>query len=282
MWGEEAFMRKRVSSSSLMYLEKEINKVRKLRIIWFSDSYYVGIKRAFKYRSSVSSELDGVSSSVVGSAGRTGLGVEMSFDSETATGFTSGGDSSQLSVFLVGLGDPADVGVVSDGVVGGINTDDFVVFVGSVLGDPVAVEHSESSQSSADPLLSLGSEVAGGLELVDTDWGGLSSDDTLGDGSLSASSSDSGSVDDVALLGLEAEFTGLVGTGGVVDAGDDGELSVLPGAYSEDEVHEVGLFLPPQLFQIFVGSHVVVNINYKNNQFLGLIIPISKIKQTIF
>jgi hypothetical protein len=33
MWGEEAFLRKRPSAHSLTDLEKEINKVRKLRII---------------------------------------------------------------------------------------------------------------------------------------------------------------------------------------------------------------------------------------------------------
>ena len=48
--------------------------------------------------------------------------------------------------------------------------------------------------------------------MVDTDRGRFSGDDTLGDGSLSSSSSDSDPVDDVALFGLVAEFAGLVGS----------------------------------------------------------------------
>lgn len=158
-------------------------------------------------------------------------------------------------MLLVGASDPVDVGVVADGVVGGVAEDHFVVFVGSVLTDPVAVEHAEGSEGSANALLGLGAEVAGGLELVDTHGSRLSSDDSLGDGSLAASSADAGSVDDVALLGLVAEFAGFVGTGGVVDSDDDGQLAVLPSADSEDEVHQVALFLPPEFFQVFVGSH---------------------------
>ena len=67
-----------------------------------------------------------------------------------------------------------------------------------------------------------------GLELVDTLVNGLAVNDTLGDGSLAASSSDSDSVDHVALLGLVAELSGLVGSAGSVDLVNDGELSVLP------------------------------------------------------
>ena len=191
-----------------------------------------------KYRrSSVSSKFDDVSSLIVGSARGTGLGVEVALHSESATRLSGRGHSLQLSVLLVAGSDPVDSGVVSDRGVGGVHDDHFVVFVGSVLTDPIAVEHSESPQSATDTLLSLGSEVAGGLQLVDTDRSGLSGDDTLGDGSLATASSDTGAVNDVPLFGLEAEFAGLVGTRRVVDASDDGELSVLPSSHSENEVH---------------------------------------------
>ena len=119
--------------------------------------------------SSVSSELDRVSSFVVCPARRSALGIEMSLDAKTAAGLASRGYSLQLSVFLVGLGNPADVWVVSDCLMGGINDNNFVVFVGSILGNPVAVENSQSAQSSTNTLLSLGSKIAGRFELVDTD-----------------------------------------------------------------------------------------------------------------
>ena len=67
-----------------------------------------------------------------------------------------------------------------------------------------------------------------GLQLVDTLVDGLTVDDTLGDGSLAATSSDSDSVDHVALLGLVSELSGLVRAAGSVDLVDHGELSILP------------------------------------------------------
>jgi len=179
----------------------------------------------------------------------------VTLDSKTSAGLTSRSDSSQLSVLLVGLGNPVDSGVVSDAVVVGVNANDLVVFVGSVLSNPIAVQDSQAAESSTDSLFSLGAEVSGGLELVDTDGSRLSRDDTFGDGSFATSSSDSASVDDIAFFGLEAELSGLVGARGVVDSADDGQLSVLPGADSEDEVHQVALFLSPEFFKVLIGSH---------------------------
>lgn len=121
----------------------------------------------------------------------------------------------------------------------GVDEDDFEELEGSVLANPVGVEDSKVSASSADSLLSDGSVGSGGLELVDALVDGLSVDDTLGDGLLSSSSSDSDSVDNVALLCLVAEHSGLVESAGSVDLVDDGELSVLPGSHSEDETENV-------------------------------------------
>ena len=69
---------------------------------------------------------------------------------------------------------------------------------------------------------------SGWLELVDTlvDW--FTVDNTLANWSLSATSSDSNSVDDVALLGLVTELSGLVESAWSVNLVDDGELSVFP------------------------------------------------------
>ena len=41
----------------------------------------------------------------------------------------------------------------------------------------------------------------------------------------------------------------------MVDTRNDGKLSVLPVSDSEDEVHEVTLFLSPKFFQVLIGSH---------------------------
>ena len=142
--------------------------------------------------------------------------------------FASGGKTSGFSVLMLGGSDPVNSGVSSDCLVVGVHEDDFVEFVGSVLTDPVRVEDSEVSASSSDSLLSDGSVRSARLELVDTLVDGLSVDNTLGNGSLSATSSDSDSVDDISLLGLVAELSGLVDSAGSVHFVDDGQLSVLP------------------------------------------------------
>ena len=93
----------------------------------------------------------------------------MALDSETSVSFTGRGESSSFSSFVLWVADPVDSGVVSNGVVGWIYDDDFVIFVGSVLSDPVAVKDSEGGEFVSDSQLSLGSKVSGGLQLVDTD-----------------------------------------------------------------------------------------------------------------
>ena len=44
-----------------------------------------------------------------------------------------------------GAHNPVNTGVVSDGVMGDVNTYDFIVLVGSVLSSPVGVQNSETS-----------------------------------------------------------------------------------------------------------------------------------------
>lgn len=110
----------------------------------------------------------------------------------------------------------------------GVNKDDFVELESTVLTYPVGVENSEVGASSSDSLLSDGSVGSGWLELVDTlvDW--LTVNNTLANWSLSTSSSDSNSVDNVSLLGLVSELSGLIDSAWSVNLVDDGELSVFP------------------------------------------------------
>ena len=59
------------------------------------------------------------------------------------------------------------------------------------------------------------------------------------DWSLTATSTDSNTIDDVSLLPFEAELACLVGSSGMVALVDDGELSIFPRADSEEESHHV-------------------------------------------
>ena len=78
-----------------------------------------------------------ISSLVVGCSGRSEFIVSVSSDSQSSSLLSSGGKSSKLAMLVNRLGNPVDFGVVSDGGVVGVDTDHFIVFVCSVLSNPV-------------------------------------------------------------------------------------------------------------------------------------------------
>ena len=176
---------------------------------------------------------------------------------ETSVLLAGSSEAAGVSALVFIGGNPVDSGVTGHGLVVGVNKDHLEELEGAVLTNPVRVENSEVSAASGDSLLSGGAVRAAGLELVDTLVDGLAVDDALGDGSLAATSSNSDSVDHVALLGLVAELSGLVDAAGSVNLVDHGELSVLPGSHSEHEAEHVALLLSPQLLKILVSAHLV-------------------------
>lgn len=72
-------------------------------------------------------------------------------------------------MFVLRSRDPVDSRVVPYSIVSRVDHDDFVILEGSILSDPIAVQHSKSSQSSTSSLLGLSSKISGWLELIDTD-----------------------------------------------------------------------------------------------------------------
>ena len=212
-----------------------------------STDYYRG--------TSCSSELLGVPSPPVGS-GRGSLASGLvALLAESSVLLTGRGQAAELSLVLLLRDDPVDPGVVLDGVVGGVDEDDLEEFVGGVLAHPVGVEHAHVGALSADLLLSDGSVGSSSLLLSDTLVHGLSVDDTLVDCSLSSTTSDTASVDNVTLLLLEAEGSGLIETGRSGDLVDNSELSVLPASDSQDEPDDIRLLLSPEFLQVLVGTH---------------------------
>lgn len=154
-----------------------------------------------------------------------------------------------------GIADPVDSGVLSDGLVGGVDEDDFEVLEGGILTNPVGIEDSEATNSSANSFFSDISQVSGELKLDNTLVDGLSVDYTLGDGFLSATSSDSDSVDDVALLLFVSQSSSFIRSRRLSASMDGGELSEFIGSHSENEAHDIGLLSLPELFEIFVCTH---------------------------
>ena len=79
----------------------------------------------------------------------------MSLRSETSVLLSDGGESSLFSVLMDSFTDPVDMRVSSDGIVGWVNENDLIVFMSSVLGNPVRVENSKVSAVSSDSVSAI-------------------------------------------------------------------------------------------------------------------------------
>ena len=163
--------------------------------------------------------------------------------------------TSEFSVFVDRLSNPVDSGVVSNCVVSRVDNNNFEIFVGTVLANPVRIEHSEALDSLSNSFFSTRAQISCELKLVNTNTGGLSINDSLRNRSLSATSSNTDSPNNVAFLVLVTQLSGLVRSGRSRNLVDDRKLSVFPGSETEDERHQVRLFLSPKLFEIFVSTH---------------------------
>jgi hypothetical protein len=78
---------------------------------------------------------------------RTTIGLDKSVTFSKTSGFlASRGKTSQFSVFVSGLGNPVQITISSDVLQVGVDHDDFKVFVGGILSDPVRVHDSEGTE----------------------------------------------------------------------------------------------------------------------------------------
>ena len=174
----------------------------------------------------------------------------------------------------------------------GVNEDNFVVLVNTILVNPVRVQDTQVTASLADTLLRYTSQTSLGLEVVDTLADGLAvgstykiqlqklfpltspSKRTLGDLLLAVTPPDTDTVDNVALLGLVAETTSLVGARGTRSTVDNVQLTVFPAPAdlpfkhidklfhsrnvpnAEQESEDIRLLLFVELANVFVCAHV--------------------------
>lgn len=121
----------------------------------------------------------------------------------------------------------------------GVHEDNLVVLVDTVLVDPVRVKDTKVTASLANTLLCNTLETSLRLQVVDTLTDGLAVGGTLGDVFLAVTPADTDTVDNVALLGLVAETTSLVGARGTGSTVDDIQLAVLPAAESGQYVQSL-------------------------------------------
>ena len=155
-----------------------------------------------------------------------------------------------------------------------VNEDDLVVLVNTVLVNPVRVQNSEVSASASNTFFSSAPQASLRLELGDTLVDGLAVGGTLGDVLLAVTATDTDTVDNIALLGLVAETTSLVGARGTRSTVDNVQLTVFPAPAdlpfkhidklfhsrnvpnAEQESEDIRLLLFVELANVFVCAHV--------------------------
>ena len=196
-------------------------------------------------------------SSPVGSSRWSDVVGSVTLLSKTSISHTSGGETSDFSSVVFVGSDPVDSWVSSDSVVIWVNNDNLEELGDGILSYPVGVEDSHVLASSTDLLLSDVSVGSGFLLLSDTKMDWFTVNDTLVDCSLSSTSSDSNSVDDVSLLLLESKSSSLIKSRWSCDSVHNWKLSVLPASDSEHESDNIRLLSSPELLQIFIGTHLV-------------------------
>jgi hypothetical protein len=138
-------------------------------------------------RLSVTPEREGVVSLPGLSATSLGLVVAVTLV-ETTGLLASGSETAGLAVLVDGVDDPVDAGILTDGLVLGVDEDDLEILVGGVLVDPVRVENAQVGAAASDTLLGGGFERSLVLELVHTLIGGLACCSNLGQSIVARSS----------------------------------------------------------------------------------------------
>src|SRR5574339_374273 len=82
------------------------------------------------------------------SARRPGLVVQVSFSTKTPVLLAGGCKSSELPVLVDWIADPVDSRVIANRIMGNVDQDHLIVFVGRILVDPVRVENPQTTQLS--------------------------------------------------------------------------------------------------------------------------------------
>jgi len=159
-------------------------------------------------------------------------------------------------MLLLRLANPLDARISADGSVSWVDHDNFIVFVGRILANPVGIEDAERSDLATDALLGNGLKRALELHLVDAVVSGLAVGASFGHGLLAGTAANSDAVDDESLLRAISQSARFLDTRRLGSPVHARQLTVLPGADAQKKSHHVGLLLTPKFVDIFISSHV--------------------------
>jgi len=170
--------------------------------------------------------------------------------------FANARKTTSFATLVHWVDDPADSRVTTNGFVIRVNEDDLVIFVDTILVDPVRVQHPQISASLANTLLCRAPETTLELQVVNALADGLAVGSTLGHRLFAVTAPDTDTVYDVALLGFIAETTSFVRARRAGCTVDDVQLAIFPATDAEEEAEDIRLFLLVQLSDVFVRTHL--------------------------
>jgi len=201
-------------------------------------------------------QLEGVLADPSGAAGASLGLVEALAVAKTSMLLTGRGKTSAVTSLMDGITYPVHTRIIPDLVLCYINHDDLVILVSSVLGNPVAVQHSQALQPVTNTLLSNSLEVSVRLLFIDgTRSLGLTISVTFGNGTFSASTTHAHSVDTEADLVLIAKLSSFVRAGRAGSTVHPSQLAIMPGPDTQQIPHNIALLFLVQLRHIPVRSH---------------------------
>jgi len=169
---------------------------------------------------------------------------------------SSRGKSTALSVVVDWVTDPVDTRIVTDLGVGWVYKNNFVIFHGCVLVNPVRVQYTKVGELASYLLLSNRLKVTLELEVVDTLVLWLSEYHTSVILTLASSTTYSNAYNYVSLLCLVSKTMSLLGTGWLAATNHLWALTVLPRSYTKKETKCITLLVTPKLFHVLVCSHI--------------------------
>jgi len=191
-----------------------------------------------------------------GSASRTSLGGGITMTLAKSTRRLAGsGLSAQFAMLLLSLANPLNLRVSADGSMGRVDHDDFVIFVGRVITNPIGIQNAKRTNLATDTFLSNGLERALEFHLIDSMVSGLAVRAALGNGLLTRTAADADAVDHKPLLGAVSQPARLLYASWLRRPVDARQLTVLPSADAKKESHHIALLLTPQFVDILIGAH---------------------------
>jgi len=175
---------------------------------------------------------------------------------QTTILFANAGKTTRFTVLVHRFRDPVNSRVTTNSFVVGVNQDNLVVLVDTILIDPVRVEDSKVTASAANSLLRNTPQTTLGFEVVNTLANGLTKSSTLGNVLFAVTPPDTNTIDNITLLGLVTQSASLIGARRTGSTVNDLQLAVFPAPHTEKETEDIRLLLFVELPDVFVCTHL--------------------------